>query len=196
MTRVIPKAGVILTNRDTTKVLVVINKNCMEHLKYGLPKGHREKNESTEQCASRELKEETGIILRVSPKDPKVIVSETVYYLIKSNANPKPSPQDDTEIGDARWVPWGSIMNTDCNRGLRLIRDKIKNGNHFMKRMKSLVPRSVGVIRNKKVQKQNEKKLGPCTEGKRNAKLASKNPESDESVPNTECVCNERSKSG
>lgn len=196
MMRVIPKAGVILTNRDTTKVLIVINKNYMENLKYGLPKGHREKNESTEQCAARELKEETGIILRVSPKDPKIIVSETVYYLIKSNTMPKPTPQDETEIKNAIWVPWESVMSTDCNRGLRLIRDKIRNGNHFMKRMKTLVARSVGVIRNKKIQKQNEAKLGSCKKGKRNAKLTRKNTESDESVSNTECVCNERNKSG
>lgn len=195
MTRVMPKAGVILTNRDTTKLLVVINKNCMENLKYGLPKGHREKNETTEKCATRELKEETGIILRVSPKDPKVIVSETVYYLIKTKSMPVPIPQDNVEIGDARWVQWSSIMETDCNRGLRLIRDKIKNGNHFMKKMKNLVPRSVGVVRNKKIQKQNEKKLGSCEKRKGNAEHDCKDSKSNEQVSSAECVCGERSKS-
>lgn len=191
MTRVMPKAGVILTNRDTTKLLVVINKNCMENLKYGLPKGHREKNESTEQCAGRELKEETGIILRVSPKDPKVVVSETVYYLIKTKTMPKPIPQDDTEIGDARWVPWSSIMETDCNRGLRLVRDKIKNGNVFMKKMKNLVPRAIGVIRNKKIYKQNETKLGSCEKREGNAKHACKNTKSNAQVSSAECICSE-----
>ena len=191
MTRVMPKAGVILTNHDTTRLLVVINKNCMENLKYGLPKGHREKNESIEQCACRELKEETGMILRVSPKDPRVIVSETVYYLIKVKTMPVPMPQDDTEIGDARWVPWESIMETDCNRGLRLIRDKIKNGCTFMKKMQKLIPRSVGIIRNKKIQRQNEKKLGSYEKGERNATHDCPNTESDAQVPNTECIRHE-----
>lgn len=192
MTRVMPKAGVIVTNRDTTKVLVVINKNCMEQLKYGLPKGHREKNESTEQCAGRELKEETGLILRVSPKDPKVIVSETVYYLIKAKTTPTPLPQDNTEIGDARWVPWDSIIHTDCNRGLRLIRDKIKRGNHFMKRMRDLTPRSVGIVRNKKIQKQNETKLGPHTKGEGNATYNCQNPQSYEQGSSEKHIRNKR----
>ena len=175
MTRVMKKAGVILTNRDTTKLLVVINKNCMEELKFGLPKGHREGKETMEACAVREMKEETGVILRVSPKDPKVIVSETVYYLIKSQGMPKPSPQDNTEIGDARWVKWDELNTTDCNRGLRLIRDKIRNGNTFMKRMKDLVPRSVGIVRNKPKQIQNEEKLGAYTKGERDAECYCEN---------------------
>jgi ADP-ribose pyrophosphatase YjhB (NUDIX family) len=178
MTRVMKKAGVILTNHNSTKVLVVINKNCMENLKYGLPKGHREKNEPMEACASRELKEETGIILRVSPKDPKIIVSETTYYLIKAKHMPHPRPQDNTEIGDARWIEWKELFCTDCNRGLRLVRDKIRKGNHFMKRMRDLVPRSVGIIRNKPKQIQNEAELGSCEKGEGNATRNCKIPQS------------------
>ena len=173
MTRIMKKAGVILTNRDTTKLLVVINKNCMDDLKYGLPKGHREGNEPIEECARRELKEETGVIVRVSPKDPKVIVSETVYYLIKVKFMPSPLPQDNTEIGDARWISWDDLLVTDCNRGLRLIRDKLKNGSNFMNRMKELVPRSVGIVRNKPKQIQNEKKLGACEKRTGDAKCIS-----------------------
>jgi hypothetical protein len=184
MTRVMKKAGVILTNRDTTKLLIVINKNCMKTLKFGLPKGHREKNETMEECARRELKEETGIILRVSPKDPKIVVSETVYYLIKSKTMPYPAPQDNTEIGDSRWVTWDQMIHTDCNRGLRLIRDKIVKGNTFMQRLKNLVPRAVGVVRNKRKQIQNEEKLGTSTKGEGNATRDCENPQ-----PNAKISC-------
>ena len=131
------------------------------------------------------------MILIVSPKNPRAIVSETVYYLIKVKTMPVPMPQDDTEIGDARWVPWESIMETDCNRGLRLIRDKIKNGCTFMKKMRKLIPRSVGIIRNKKIQRQNEKKLGSYEKGERNATHDCPNTESDAQVPNTECIRHE-----
>lgn len=189
------KAGVILTNKDTTKVLVVINKNSMEELKFGLPKGHREGKETIDACAARELKEETGIIIRVSPKDPKIVVSETTYYLIKANYMPAPSPQDCKEIGEARWVTWNDIYNTDCNRGLRLIRDKLQKGTQFIKRLRDLTPRSIGIVRIKPKQKQNEKKLGSHEEGSGDSTPTSKSPRCDideqGSQDDTNCVCNE-----
>lgn len=185
MTRVMNKAGVILTNRDATKLLIVINKNCMENLKFGLPKGHRENREPMEECARRELKEETGVIVRVSPKDPKVVVSETVYYLIKVKDMPKPMPQDSGEIGDARWVSWEDVYRTDCNRGLRLIRDKLQNGSTFMKKLKNLIPRSVGIVRNKPSVKQDETKLGSCTKREGTPTCNWENTKSNVSVPSS-----------
>jgi ADP-ribose pyrophosphatase YjhB (NUDIX family) len=175
MTGVI-KAGVILTNKDTSKVLVVINKNCFDPLKFGLPKGHREPGETPEQCACRELKEETGVIIRVSPKDPKVIVSETVYYLIKAAAMPKPKPQDTTEIGEARWIPWDDIFIHDCNRGLRLIRDKLRKNDTLMTKLQGLSPRALGIVANKQQPKQNATQLGSGKKRKRNPKCNGASP--------------------
>jgi len=142
------KAGVIMVSPDTKKILIVINRNTMgpDNLKFGLPKGHVEKRELVSHCAMRELKEETGIVSRVFKTDKHIVISETTYFLVKAHECLSPSPMDSNEIGDSRWVVWDDIMNTDCNRGLRLMRNKIKSKNStLMKTLKELKPRKVGL---------------------------------------------------
>ena len=119
MTRVI-RAGVVLTNSDSTKILVVVNNDNASETKFGLPKGHLEPGETIYQCATRELREETGILARVSPKDPKLKLCNGTYYLLKATGQPMPTPQDGGEILYSRWVTWDEICTTDCNRGLNL----------------------------------------------------------------------------
>lgn len=157
------KAGVILTNFNTTKVLVVINKECIESgiVKYGLPKGHRDKDEHVAECAMRELREETSLLVRISRTDPKVVVSETTYFLVKASKMFNPSPQDLNEIGQCAWVEWKEVLGSDCNRGLRLIKRKLEENGSIMKRLLGLKPRSVGIVRKKSEykQKENEKIL-------------------------------------
>ena len=160
------KAGVIMVSPDTKKVLVVVNRNTMGplNLKFGLPKGHIEGKEPVTHCAMRELKEETGLVSRVCKADKRIIVSETTYFLIKAHKCLSPIPQDNTEIGDSRWVEWGDVMSTDCNRGLRLIRDKINNSkSSLLKNLQSLKPRKIGLCRMKPSIKQEssyEKNMG------------------------------------
>lgn len=142
------KAGVIMVSPDTRKVLVVINRNTMgpDNLKFGLPKGHVEGKEPVAHCAMRELREETGLVSRVFKTDKKVVVSETTYFLVKAHRCMDPKPQDSTEIGDSRWVKWDDVMTTDCNRGLRLIRNKITNPKcSLLNSLKELKPRKIGV---------------------------------------------------
>lgn len=136
-----------MVSPDTSKILVVVNRGTMgpDNLKFGLPKGHVEKKEQISQCAMRELREETGLVARVFRKDVKVVVSETTYYLVKAHACIPPTPHDCTEIGDSRWVTWDDIMSTDCNRGLRLIRDKLKKKeSKLMTQLRELKPRKIG----------------------------------------------------
>jgi 8-oxo-dGTP pyrophosphatase MutT (NUDIX family) len=149
MTRVI-RAGVILTNSDSSKILVVVNNDNVKETKFGLPKGHLEPGETIYQCATRELKEETGILARVSPKDPKVKLCNGTYYLLKANGQPMPIPQDGGEILYSRWVTWDEICTTDCNRGLRAIRERYKTNSEFKKILHGLKPRSVGIVRKTK----------------------------------------------
>lgn len=160
------KAGVIMVSPDTKKVLVVVNRNTMGplNLKFGLPKGHIEGKEPVTHCAMRELKEETGLVSRVCKADKRIVVSETTYFLVKAHQCLNPVPQDATEIGESRWVDWDAVMSTDCNRGLRLIRDKIKNPkSSLLKNLQSLKPRKIGTCRMKPSIKQEtpyEKDLG------------------------------------
>ena len=52
-----PKAGVILFNLDKSKILVIKNAYNPALSKWGLPKGHVEKEETRIECAKRELLE-------------------------------------------------------------------------------------------------------------------------------------------
>jgi 8-oxo-dGTP pyrophosphatase MutT (NUDIX family) len=159
MTRVI-RAGVVLTNFDSSKILVVVNNDAKAtETKFGLPKGHLEEGENIFECAVRELKEETGIIVRISPKDPKIIIAQTTYYLLKARGQPQPIPQDGTEILYSRWVTWDEICVTDCNRGLRAVRERFKGNGSFKRQIYDLKARSVGIVRRKeKVKQENEEK--------------------------------------
>lgn len=146
------KAGVIMVSPDTKKVLVVVNRNSMgpTNLKFGLPKGHIEGKEPVSHCAMRELKEETGLVSRVCKSDKRIVVSETTYFLVKAHRCLDPVPQDNTEIGESHWAEWADVMSTDCNRGLRLIRDKIKNPkSSLLENLESLKPRKIGLCRTK-----------------------------------------------
>ena len=140
------KAGVLMVSPDTSKVLIVINKNTMgpKNLKFGLPKGHIEDKESIIKCAARELREETGIHVHLKDTDNTLNTTDTTYYLIKASKCTIPKPMDNTEIGASKWVTWKKIMKTDCNRGLRMIREKIKNKkNTLFNLLKSLPLRKI-----------------------------------------------------
>lgn len=157
------KAGVVMVSPDTKQLLVVINRGATNPLKFGLPKGHVEKSELVSHCAVRELREETGLVVKLYKSDYKMVVAETTYYFIKAHSCITPSPQDDTEIAESRWVYWEDIMKTDCNRGLRLLRDKLrKKDNALMTRLMKLKPRKIE--KNRALHKQirtHETHMGP-----------------------------------
>ena len=63
-----PKAGVILFNKNLNKVLIVKSRGYYNSgTRWGLPKGHLENNELPNECAMRELYEETGIKINIPP---------------------------------------------------------------------------------------------------------------------------------
>lgn len=76
-----PKAGVIIFNNDKSKILSVLNAYNPKKSKWGLPKGHLENDESRYQCASRELKEETGLDIDIKYDDPNIKINNSVYYI-------------------------------------------------------------------------------------------------------------------
>jgi 8-oxo-dGTP pyrophosphatase MutT (NUDIX family) len=143
------KAGVILLNETSTQMLVVLNHSSIESgdNKLGLPKGHRNKNEELFVCACRELKEETGILIRIHPKDPCVIVSDTAYFILKVFKNIDTNPQDNKEIHSSTWEPITKLLEATCNRGLRIIMNKYRNDDEFRKVLLSVKPRLAICVR-------------------------------------------------
>jgi NADH pyrophosphatase NudC (nudix superfamily) len=100
-----PKAGVIIFNRDFTKVLVVKNIYNPNNPKYGYPKGHKEDGETDEYCASREAREETGLKLDINKKDPFIKINNSIYFVYSLfNDNIKFNPIDKKEIDEAKFM--------------------------------------------------------------------------------------------
>ena len=58
------KCGAMIFDETLTKIILVQNNYSHKgHEKWGLPKGHRENNETYATCATREVEEETGILI-------------------------------------------------------------------------------------------------------------------------------------
>ena len=90
------------------KVLIVQQKKSGI---YGFPKGHVEPNETEEETAIREVKEETGVDIEIisnkkysiSYMQNENINKEVVYYLTKA-MNKKSQEQQEKEISNIVWV--------------------------------------------------------------------------------------------
>ena len=97
------RAGVILECCD--RYLVVQGRLSD---KWSFPKGHRELNETPIQTATRELKEETGIVLKNPENYDKLITyynSDYVYfhYTLTDIIIP-PIINDKEEVKDVKWL--------------------------------------------------------------------------------------------
>lgn len=103
-----PKAGVFIYDPAQNRVLLVQSRG---HL-WGPPKGTLEldKNETTSDCAVREVKEETG--LDVKPEDFTQAVNvknRAIYYYLERNTEPV-KIQTHIEDNDVNGITWIKIQ--------------------------------------------------------------------------------------
>jgi 8-oxo-dGTP pyrophosphatase MutT (NUDIX family) len=102
-------AGGIVENEEG-KILLQFRRG-----KWDLPKGKLDKGESIEECAVREVEEETGLqniqlgaligVTNHSYKEKgKDIIKKTYWYKMKVWGNQKLVPQTDEDILELRWV--------------------------------------------------------------------------------------------
>ena len=86
-------------------------------LQYGFPKGHVERNESEIMTAYREVKEETGLDIKIfgnvraqtrySPRPG--VVKDVIYFLAEAKTDDINKQVD--EISDAIWVDEENVLN-------------------------------------------------------------------------------------
>lgn len=101
-----PKAGVIIFNKDFTKILIVKNNNYNGSYKWGLPKGHLESGELPHECAKRELYEETGITIDITEDHKNKIssINNSIYYIFTADEKKIIlNPINTVEIIDAKF---------------------------------------------------------------------------------------------
>lgn len=106
--------------RDKSAGLIVVNENKILLVKnpknqWLLPKGHLEKDETEEQAAVREIKEETDIDVELIPgfreedaywfrEKGELVRKEVVFFMAKAkNSN---ITVDNEELSDANWFDW------------------------------------------------------------------------------------------
>ncbi len=89
---------------------VLLIKQFAHKERWGVPKGHMNPAETREACAIREVKEETGLDVRLETRLPEVTVSvrnerkTVVTWLAQVIGDDEPSIADpDSEVADARW---------------------------------------------------------------------------------------------
>jgi 8-oxo-dGTP pyrophosphatase MutT (NUDIX family) len=105
--------GCICIRKDN-KILLVRGRQTG---KWSFPKGHMKGNETSHQCALRELFEETGILMNTSEPcigHKKLSIGE--YFLYEFTMDVIPEVQDTCEVCDIGWFSLEDMNNLCVNR--------------------------------------------------------------------------------
>lgn len=102
--------GALTWRERFNKIEILLIKQSKNKNAWGLPKGHTNDGESLEDCARREVKEETGITIKLGSRLPDIIVmypkevkTIVTYFAIQTDdANPDPNDPN-SEVADALW---------------------------------------------------------------------------------------------
>lgn len=118
MKRKIIAAGGVVKN-EKGELLMIFRRG-----KWDLPKGKLDDEESIEDCALREVKEETGLknidkgdLIDVTFHDyfdnwiKKYVVKETHWYAMKALSNQQFVPQTEEDIVEIKWVNQNELGN-------------------------------------------------------------------------------------
>lgn len=95
---------------------ILLVKQRKDDVGWGIPKGHMEKGESFKETALREVKEETGINVRIVNKLPYAILKKknfrkiVIPYLAVQTCSSKPkSSSKASEVVDVKWFDVNSL---------------------------------------------------------------------------------------
>ncbi len=101
--------GAVVYKQEENEYLFLLEKMKLGHI--SIPKGHVEANESEQETALREIKEETNLdvildkgfrdVISYSPYDG--CVKDVVFFVAKVNESRKMIPQE-CEVSDLLWV--------------------------------------------------------------------------------------------
>lgn len=119
--------GCIILN-DKKEILLILHN--AGH--WGLPKGHVEKDETEEETAIREVKEETNIDVIVDSNyrysieyNPKENVEKEVIYFIAKNISNDDKPQLE-EVKEIRWLDINNAIETITYENSKELLRKVK----------------------------------------------------------------------
>jgi 8-oxo-dGTP pyrophosphatase MutT (NUDIX family) len=128
-TRTEVSAGGVVYRRedDTVEVVLAARRTRRGDLAWGLAKGGIEPDESAEQAAVREVREETGIEAQIERSLgetryfyvwEEVRIRKTVHFFLMRATGGDPNDRDD-EMEDVRWFPLDRALKRAAYRGER-----------------------------------------------------------------------------
>jgi 8-oxo-dGTP pyrophosphatase MutT (NUDIX family) len=120
-----------LVKNDKNKILMILRRG-----KWDLPKGKSDEGEKIEDCALREVEEETGLrnVRLVSPltvtyhtyhEGTKYILKESHWFTMTITGEQKLIPQVEEDISDIQWIGQADI-NSYLQKTFPLISDVMK----------------------------------------------------------------------
>lgn len=123
-------AGGVIRN-DAGDILMIFRRG-----KWDLPKGKMDAGELPEECAEREVKEETGLVSVVRERfltttyhtyteNDRPILKETAWYLYRAPGNQPLVPQEEESITEIIWVQGKEISKYTQNT-FELIKDVLE----------------------------------------------------------------------
>ena len=119
--------GVVHNEKDE---LLIIKRNGV----YDIPKGHLDKGETIEECAEREVKEETGISATIYSTivesfntyiyKGKHVLKHTYWFKMRSDSeNQEAIPQEEEGIEEIVWMPKDQVKTTIWKNTYKSIQD-------------------------------------------------------------------------
>ena len=128
-TRTEVSAGGVVYRRaeDGIEILLAARRTRRGDLAWGLAKGGIEPDESAEQAAAREVREETGIEARIETSLGEtryfyvwedVRIRKTVHFFLMRATGGDPNERDD-EMEDVQWFPLERALKRAAYRGER-----------------------------------------------------------------------------
>ena len=126
--------GAIIYNQNKEVLIVKHNKGHWD-----FPKGHVEGNETEQETAIREVKEETNIDINILGNyryeihySPKENVEKTVVFFLASNTS-KDTVKQDAEIANIGWFKYDEALDIlTYNDAKRLLKKSYEDLNRIM----------------------------------------------------------------
>ena len=114
------RCGGIIFNDDGTKILLVRNrylKDAKNIELWGCPKGHKKKSETYKECSEREIKEETGLNIKLHSGSTWIKASRGIYYPLKVSEYFITNHIDKHEIDKVEWFSISQLhtLNLNCD---------------------------------------------------------------------------------
>lgn len=108
--------GAVVVRFKETGPEILLIKQFAHKETWGIPKGHIHDGESQHECALREVREETGLVVELGERLPEVEAAwdnkkkTVISFMASAVGSDVPSTNDpDCEIADVRWFPIDSL---------------------------------------------------------------------------------------